>query len=662
MTDSHVSIPSSRSSGHPVTRRDLKALQSQHETIQTRLLDLKDSLNDKDLQIKSQRNTIKLYEQKIATLQMHNTELREIVRRLTSYVTEELKESLPALPSMPEEDDNSFRYDPVGMLNVKRKGRKRKAQSSTRTYQSEAAVAPMTSFSTAFRAQKGYVRPAKSNPIAFDPGLAQNLFEDFTGADFIKSLLDAQLTREDFQKTVKFLLGNVSKEVLFYQTKTILFETLSFFLTSRNIAYQNASEVFLPRVMEMLLDVLEVERVVLYVYDPQSESFLSKAVTADIPEQLIIPRDTGHLSLVYENRAAITIQNAYKDPSFDPAYDRICSTITQNVCCVPIQLNSEFLGVLECSNKKRPFGPTDMVVMSQIAKHLAVGLTGAGIGEKLKSYQERGNRGSIDSAKEALIGPLVQAVVSGIQVQLACERVTVFLIDSSKSQLYSLYSLGASHAIRMPLTRGIASLSFTSKSTQNVPKAEEHPMFNPDIDEQTSFYTREVLAIPIGSHGVLECLNKKSLTAFSKSDEVRASAMAEVLNVLLAAGDNLEGVLLNADFNELCMQAVAVAVIQVNTQGLLQKVNRFAAEMFHLTPERMVGMTITELLADSEELLSDFQNATIRSGNAHLKDRKLCLSRENKAKSEVKVTCDILKLEGLAGGCCFVLLLQPQGK
>ena len=660
MTDSKVSFPSSRSSAHPVTRRDLKALQSQHETIQSRLLDLKDSLSEKDLLIKTQRNTIKLYEQKISTLQQHNTELRQLVSRLSTYVTEELKEGLPALPSMPEEEEGSFRYDPVGMLGVKRKGRKRKAQSSARTYQSEVS-APMASFSTALRSNRGYIRPAKSNPIAFDPGLAQNLFEDFTGADFIKALLDAQLTREDFQKTVKFLLGNVSKEVLLYQTKTILFETLSFFLTSRNVAYQNASEVFLPRVMEMLIDVLEVERVVLYVYDAQSESFLSRAITADIPEQLIIPRDTGHLSLVYENRAAITIQNAYKDASFDPAYDQLCSTITQNLCCVPIQLSSEFLGVLECSNKKRPFGPTDLVVLSQIAKHLAVGLTGAGIGERLRSYQDRGNRGSIDSAKEALIGPLMQAVVSGVQAQLACERVTVFLFDATKNDLYSLYGVGLAGQIRTPLTRGIASLCFTSKSIQNVAKADDHPMFNPDLDQQTSFRTREILALPLGSRGVLECINKKTLTAFSKSDEGRAVAMSQVLNVLLDAGDNLEGVLLNADFNELCMQAVAVAVVQVNTQGLLQKVNRCAADMFSLTPERMVGMTVAELLSESADLLADFQTAVSRGTSGHFKDRKLCLTSEHKAKSELKVTYSIMKLEGLAGGSCFVLLLQPQG-
>lgn len=661
MTDSKGNFPSSRSSAHPVTRRDLKALQSQHETIQSRLLDLKDSLTERDLLVKTQRNTIKLCEQKIATLHQHNTELRQLVSRLCNYITEDLKERLPDLPSMPEEEENSFRYDPVGMVEAKRKGKRRKAQSSTRTYQSEAS-APMASFATALRTNRGYIRPAKSNPIAFDPGLAQNLFEDFTGADFIKALLDAQLTREDFQKTVKFLLGNVSKEVLLYQTKTILFETLSFFLTSRNIAYQNASEVFLPRAMEMLIDVLEVERVVLYVYDAQSESFLSRAITADVPEQLIIPRDTGHLSLVYENKAAVTIQNAYKDANFDPAYDQICSTITQNLCCVPIQLNFEFLGVLECSNKKRPFGPTDLVVLSQIAKHLAVGLTGAGIGDKLRNYQERGNRGSIDSAKEALIGPLMQAVVSGVQAQLACERVTVFLFDSAKNDLYSLYGIGLAGSVRTPLSRGIASLCFTSKSIQNIAKADDHPMFNPDIDQQTSFRTREILATPIGSRGVLECLNRKSLTAFSKSDEGRAIAMAQVLNVLLDAGDNFEGLLLNADFNELCMQVVAVAVVQVNTQGLLQKVNRYAAEMFSLTPERMVGMTVAELLSESADLLADFQSAVNRGNSVNLKDRKLYLTSEHRPRSALTVTCSIVKLEGLAGGDCFVLLLQPQDK
>ena len=662
MTESKQSIPSSRGSRQPMHHLDLHKLQSQQDTLQSRLLDLKESLNEKDMVLKSQRNTIKLYEHKMLALQQNNTTLRAIVSLLSRHITEELNETLPPMPGVPEEEEQ-LRLDPVSLLNPKSPGRRKKAGKGNRSFHaSTSPVQPLSSFSTVFRQKKGYVRAAETKPVAFDPVLAQNLFKDFSGAEFLSTILDAQIARDQYQKTVKFLLGNVSKEVLLFQTRAILFETLSLFLTSRNVAYQNASDVFLPRMLEMLLDVLEVDRVVLYVYDPQTESFYSRAVTADLPEQLVFHKDFGHLSTLYATKAAIVISNAYDDRKFDPSYDQLSGTITQNLACVPLSLGEELLGALECVNKHKPFGPTDIVVMSQAAKQLAIGLAGAEVKDKLQSLTKRSaaSRGSIDSSKEALVFPLIQAIVAGVQTQVSCERVTIFMYDSKENELVSLYGVGLQGVIRMQVTRGIASLAFTTKTALSVPKAEEHSMFNGEIDKKTGFVTREVLAVPIGNRGVLECINKKNLTPFSKSDENRASAMATVIGKLLEAGDNLEGVLMNADFNELCVQAVKVAILHVNSQGLLQKANQCAVEVFQLTPERMTGMTLTELLSDSPDIMSDFQSAVSKVSVHSVKSRRLVISRDHRHRSETVVNVTILPLLGLVDGPAFVVMLTKQ--
>jgi len=657
MAESKTSIPSSQSARQP-RPLDLRKLQAQQDTLQTRLLDLKDSLTEKDLVLKSQRNTIKLLEQKVAGLQQNNATLRQIVAALSRHISEELGETLPALPQVPEEEE-PMRMDPVSLLNPKSPHRGRKGRKAvTSTVQSP--VPPLSSFSAAFRQQKGFVRAAKSKPLAFDPALSQNLFEDFLGADFLKAILDAEIAREGFEKTSRFLLGKVSKDILLFQTKTILFEALSFFLSVRNVAYQNASEVFLPRVLEMLLDVLEVERVLLYIYDPQSQSFYSRAVTADLPEQLVFSKDFGHFSTVYTSQSAVVLQNAYSDGKFDAGYDQATGVITQNLACFPVFLGDKLLGLLECVNKRLPFGPTDLLVLAQVARQLAIGLTGQEIHEKMRDMTKKAtNRGSIDSTKEILLFPLIESLISAVQTQVTCERATIFLLDSKEKELVALHGTGLQGVIRMPLSRGIASLAFNTKSTINVPRAEEHSMFNPDLDRKTGFATREVLAVPIGSRGVLECLNRKNLTPFSKSDESRACAIAEVLSRLLDTADNLEGVLLNADFNELCVQAVKVAILHVNSQGLLQKVNHCAADVFQLTPERMVGMTLSELLADSPDLMVDFREAVGRSTAHSGKNRRLVVVKESKRRAEARVEVTICPLLNVADGPAFLLLLTP---
>ena len=54
--------------------------------------------------------------------------------------------------------------------------------------QSVIPVPPLFLLFCAFHQNKGFVRTAKAKPLAFDPGLAQNLFEDFAGSDFLKAV------------------------------------------------------------------------------------------------------------------------------------------------------------------------------------------------------------------------------------------------------------------------------------------------------------------------------------------------------------------------------------------------------------------------------------------------------------------------------------------
>lgn len=658
MTDSKISLPNSSVSRTARLKQiDIKRLISQHEALQNRVDGLRDTLSEKDMLIKSQRNTIKLYEMKINNLENNDLTLKHIITLLTKYITQELNEVLPPLPHMPENDD-VVRVDPVSLLRHQsntpsKKHRKNKNKAHNSSYEAGSAL---NSFSLAQRQQS--LANGNRN-LVFDENLSQHMYQEFSGCEFLKTILDAQLCREEMRKVIKFLLGKTSQEVFLFKTRTILFESLSFFLSLRNVAFQNCGDVFLPRVLEMLADILECEKVTVYLYDESQGNFYCKAITLELDQQIVVAKDFGHFA--YASDQPIFLNSCYEDSRFDSRYDKITNYITRNLACYPLKLGDQLVGILECTNKRNDFSKDDFPLIAQIAKQLSVGFGAQFVKDKMAELNQKAaiSRGYIESSKEALVLPMLNEIANAIKVQLNCERVTIYLYDEKEKELVSVVATGLEGVIRISINRGLASLAFSSGKTLNVENAGQHALFNSDIDSKTGFETKEVLAVPISHKGVLQCLNKSNLTPFSKSDESRVVSMASVIEVILDSSDNFEGLLLNSDVNELCLQAVREAIIHVNSQGLLQKVNRYAAELFKLSPERMTGATVSEIFEHSPEILSKFLDAVKNQTSVSVKNQKLVVSRNTNELKWVNINASFVMMGGLEDGGSYIILIQP---
>jgi sigma-B regulation protein RsbU (phosphoserine phosphatase) len=112
---------------------------------------------------------------------------------------------------------------------------------------------------------------------------------------------------------------------------------------------------------------------------------------------------------------------------------------------------------------------------------------------------------------------------------LAAERATLFLYDRDRDQLFSRFATGADE-IRIPAGKGIAGACIRTRSVINVPDAYADDRFNPDVDRQTGFRTRNILAVPLLDYsgdlvGVLEVINKRA-GAFSEYDISLAETLA----------------------------------------------------------------------------------------------------------------------------------------
>jgi phosphoserine phosphatase len=124
---------------------------------------------------------------------------------------------------------------------------------------------------------------------------------------------------------------------------------------------------------------------------------------------------------------------------------------------------------------------------------------------------------------------LLGTIVTATCEVLECERATIFLYDKPANELFSRVATGTD-AIRFPADRGIAGAVAQQRAVINVRDAYADPRFNPEIDRQTGFRTRNLLTFPLENHnrelmGVLQALNRAG-GPFTPADENLARDLA----------------------------------------------------------------------------------------------------------------------------------------
>jgi phosphoserine phosphatase len=132
--------------------------------------------------------------------------------------------------------------------------------------------------------------------------------------------------------------------------------------------------------------------------------------------------------------------------------------------------------------------------------------------------------------------PLLRKIQQAALVVLQCERATVFLYDRPANELYSRVATGEGE-IRFSADRGIAGEAARTGKVINVPEAYADPRFNPEIDRQTGFRTRNMIAFPLLGFdgtivGVLQVLNKAAGT-FDPWDDQLVEILGAQIGVAL---------------------------------------------------------------------------------------------------------------------------------
>ena len=133
--------------------------------------------------------------------------------------------------------------------------------------------------------------------------------------------------------------------------------------------------------------------------------------------------------------------------------------------------------------------------------------------------------------RELAIDKLLLRIMDEVKNVLDCDRCSVFILDEEHDELRARVAHGEEE-IRFPSHLGIAGYVATTGEILNIPDSYADHRFNPNIDKQTGYRTRNMLTTPMRNNmgeiiGVFQALNKFA-GPFTKDDEELLDAIGAI--------------------------------------------------------------------------------------------------------------------------------------
>ncbi|MCG3198219.1 MAG: Adaptive-response sensory-kinase SasA [bacterium] len=155
---------------------------------------------------------------------------------------------------------------------------------------------------------------------------------------------------------------------------------------------------------------------------------------------------------------------------------------------------------------------------------------------------------------------LLELIMRESERAVDAETSSLLLYDTESNDLAFEIALGPKgdeiRKIRLPLDENsIAAVSALRRAPVNIPDVRKDPRWNKNVDEQTKFVTRSILAVPMLRQGrligIIEVLNKRGGCAFTEED----------VNVLLILSSLAAIAIENAQLYQRSLQAERLAAL-----------------------------------------------------------------------------------------------------
>ncbi len=364
------------------------------------------------------------------------------------------------------------------------------------------------------------------------------------------------------------------------------------------VRFAESIREILPELIADLKFHFNCEAVTLFAVDPSNHQLYSINYISDPTPEIRVDISTNSLAgYVAGTGKPLNISNVndkeeltqyHPQLAHGLKWDDILNFSSNSMIIVPIHFKENLIGILEVINKKGDdvFSGQDFKLAQDIAPELGIVLmnfnedslqknhptsklpsrfkdqrqtTSQNAEEQVANRRnaDRRNANRRDNDKDEKIKKISQTINSSINLKrdldelkdsilqiFEAERMTVFGLDSIKSEIYSIFqSREKSREIRLPLAHNniAGHVAITKKliNILNVENPEELESYHSDLkfdeskDKRSGEKVAELLALPLihedTLQGVLKIFNKTNKCLFTKKDEKYADLVAENL-------------------------------------------------------------------------------------------------------------------------------------
>ncbi|KAJ3388489.1 hypothetical protein HDU92_001448 [Lobulomyces angularis] len=414
-------------------------------------------------------------------------------------------------------------------------------------------------------------------------------------------------------------------------------------------------EVDLIQAMEQIqwdaTELVQAQSVKVYLLDEETKElyFPQEKENSSRSEEIRFLANTGIAGWSANNDETINIKSdASENELFDPEVDLFDNKGIEanSILCVPIKHPSgKVLGVLEAINKINSistgvlaekastvngeeennnfFSEEDENLLKILSKQSGLVINNAHIYESMLQTQKK-VQVLLDTTKSLgstlNIDELIRMIMDSAKNLLTADRCSLFLADGpdNKSLLAHVQGPDSIQDIRINSNQGIAGYVFTSGESVNIPDAYSDSRFNPAIDKQTGYLTRNILCMPIKnvsgvSIGVTQMINKHS-GPFGHEDESILGSFSAQAAVAIEKSYLFKQTEDIRNYLESILSSITSCVITLNESLQLMTINRdWVLNALNVGQDFMRANSILNWLGDSNPVFLDDINKVLNT-------------------------------------------------
>ncbi|ERT07189.1 adenylate cyclase [Lyngbya aestuarii BL J] len=371
------------------------------------------------------------------------------------------------------------------------------------------------------------------------------------------------------------------------------------FLRAIDLINNEALEILLEQLLDAFTlkigQIIQADRTTIFLINRSKNQLWYKTVQEETGEtqEIRFPMNAGIIGHVANTGETVNVAEINTNSMFDPEVDQPLNYAVENILCMPIfssHNTEEIVAVVRLLNKSegafndedeqqfRSFADSIGIILESCQSFYIAARNQRGVAALLEATNTLGR--SLD-LEDTLLSVMEQA-----RRLMHADRSTIFLYNKETNELWTKVAKADGKTmmeLRIPANRGIVGFVASTGQVLNITDAYTDPRFDPSIDQQTGYRTRNILCMPVYNSsgeliGVTQLINKHK-GSFINSDEEFLRAFNAQAGIALQNAQLFENVMLEKQYQKDILQSLSDVVISTDMQGRIVTINDAALEL-----------------------------------------------------------------------------------